>query len=116
LGNFENWCKNIGLHWIDAITRSILSRSAGKLPDLYNFNDPDYSPRLTFTTDRSQFPALDGIQPEAMFGPDVNIIQVIYSQGWGQDGQGGALIFITGDPDGGYTWYGMGYSSDNFSH
>ena len=86
------------------------------LHGLYNFDDPNYTPQLTFTTDREQFPAMGGMQPEAMFGSDVNIIQVIYSQGWGQDGQGGALIFITGDPEGGYTWYGMGYSADNFSH
>lgn len=86
-----------------------------ELPYLYNFNDPDYTPRLIFTTDRSQFPALDGMAPEAMFGPDVNIIQVISSQGWGLDGQGGALLFLTMDPSGEYLWHGMGFSADNFS-
>jgi hypothetical protein len=77
------------------------------LPQLYNFNDPDYTPRLTFTTDRSQFPDLQGMPVEGIFGPDVNLVEVIYSQGWGAEGDQGTLIYLTQDPAGNYKWYGM---------
>jgi hypothetical protein len=85
------------------------------LPDLYNFNDPGYTPRLTFTADRSQFPDLEGVVLEDMFGPDVNIVLVVYSEGWGMDGQGGSLLFFTQNEDGSHSWHGMGYSHNNFS-
>jgi len=77
------------------------------LPQLYNFNDPDYTPRLTFTTDRSQFPDLPVWTVEGNYGPDVNVVEVIYSQGWGSDGESEALIFISRDPSGDYKWHGM---------
>jgi len=77
------------------------------LPQLYNFNDPDYTPRLTFTMDRSQFPELDGRPAEGRFGPDVNIVGVIYSEGWGGDGESEALIYLTQNAAGEYKWYSM---------
>ncbi len=77
------------------------------LPQLYNFNDPDYTPRLTFTTNRSQFPDLQGIPVEGIFGSDVNVVEVIYSQGWGAGGDEGALIYLTQDPAGDYKWHAI---------
>ena len=77
------------------------------LPQLYNFNDPDYTPRLTFTTDRSQFPALDSRPVEDRFDPDVNIVEVIFSRGWGPEGDQEVLIFLSQDSDGEYKWYSM---------
>jgi hypothetical protein len=77
------------------------------LPQLYNFNDPDYTPRLTFTTDRSQFPELDGRPLEDRFGPDVNVVEVIYSEGWGAEGDQETLIFISQDSAGDYKWHSM---------
>lgn len=77
------------------------------LPQLYNFNDPDYTPRLTFTTDRSQFPDLQGRPVESVLGPDVNVVEVIYSQGWGADGESSALIYLIQDPAGDYKWHSM---------
>jgi hypothetical protein len=74
---------------------------------LYNFNDPDYTPRLTFTTDRDLFPELDGRPLEGRFGPDVNVVEVIYSQGWGPEGDQEALIFISQDSAGNFKWHGM---------
>ncbi len=68
---------------------------------------------LSFTTDRSQFPPLAGQPPETFFGPDVKIAQVIYSEGWGLDGQGAAMLFIAQD-DSGYSWYAMIYSVQHF--
>jgi hypothetical protein len=77
------------------------------LPQLYNFNDPDYTPRLTFTMDRSQFPELDGRPEEDRFGPDVNVVEVIFSRGWGPEGDQEVLIFLSQDSDGEYKWYSM---------
>ena len=77
------------------------------LPQLYNFNDPDYTPRLPFTTDRSQFPELDGRPLEGRYGPDVNVVEVIYSQGWGAEGDNEALIYLSQDSAGDFKWHGM---------
>jgi hypothetical protein len=78
------------------------------LPQLYNFNDPNYMPRLSFTMDRSQFPVLDGRPLEDRFGPETNIAAVVYSEGWGEGDQE-ALIFISQNPAGEYKWYSMLY-------
>jgi hypothetical protein len=75
--------------------------------DLYNYNDPNYVPSLTFTTDRDLFPELDGRPLEDRFGPDVNVVEVIYSQGWGSDGDQEALIFLSQDSAGNFKWHGM---------
>jgi hypothetical protein len=84
------------------------------LPQLYNFNDPDYTPRLTFTTDRDQFPDLDGRPLEGVFGPDVNVVEVIYSQGWGVEGDQEALIYLSQDSAGQIKWHGMLYGKFDF--
>jgi hypothetical protein len=68
---------------------------------------------LTFTTDRSQFPSLLDMPVEGMFGPDVAIAHIIYSEGWGLDGQGAALIFIAHNEDGFY-WHGLIFSFEHF--
>ena len=53
------------------------------------------------------FPTLDGIDPTQMFGPDVDIEDVLYTIGWGEDGQGEALIFIARDANGDLYWHGL---------
>jgi hypothetical protein len=53
------------------------------------------------------------MQVEGMFGPDVVIAHIIYSEGWGLDGQGAALIFIAQNEDRFY-WHGMVFSSERF--
>jgi hypothetical protein len=73
---------------------------------LYNFHDPDYTPRLTFTTNRDLFPELDGRPLEGRFGPDVNVAEVVYSRGWGEGDQE-ALIFISQDSAGNFKWHSM---------
>jgi hypothetical protein len=85
------------------------------LPELYNFNDPDYTPRLTFTTDRSQFPDLPSRNLEGNFGPDVNVVEVIYSQGWGIEGDQEALIYLSEDSAGNFKWHGMLYGKFVYS-
>jgi hypothetical protein len=62
---------------------------------------------LSFTTDRNQFPPLMGMDLDNLFGPDVNITQVILVEGWGQDGQTVALLFIAQDDCGKYYWHGL---------
>ncbi|HSM69649.1 MAG TPA: hypothetical protein VK830_08035, partial [Xanthomonadales bacterium] len=74
----------------------------------------DPASAMTFTTDRGQFPPLGGMPVEGMFGPDVNIAQVIYSEGWGQDGAGAALLFIAQNDSGAYYWHSMIYSDGHF--
>jgi hypothetical protein len=76
------------------------------LPHLYNFNDPDYAPSLTFTMDRSQFPELDGRPVEDRFGPDVDVAAVIYSEGWGE-GDSESLLYLIRNAAGEYKWYSM---------
>ncbi len=75
---------------------------------------PADSSGLTFTTDRSRFPAFEGIPVDGMFGPDVDIALVIYSQGWSADGAGAALIFIAYDEMGRPVWHGLGLASAGF--
>lgn len=53
------------------------------------------------------FPALDGMDPTRMFGPDVAIEDVLYTTGWGEDGSGEALIFIARDANGDLYWHGL---------
>ncbi len=90
--------------------RAIIEQIKG----LYNYDAPDYTPRLTFTTDREQFPPLEGTPPERMFGPDVNVVLVLYSEGWGPEGEGAALFMIAEDESGRYYLPGMVYSGEHF--
>lgn len=82
--------------------------------ELANALLPHPASGLTFTTDRAAFPPLAGMPPEAMFGPDVDVAMVIYSEGWGQDGLGAALLYIARDDCGMYYWYGMVFSGVHF--
>jgi hypothetical protein len=75
--------------------------------ELDQYRLPSDTSKLTFTTDRSQFPGLYGMPPENMFGPDLKVALVIYSTGWDQDGQGEALLFIAENANGEYYWHGM---------
>jgi len=75
---------------------------------------PDPSSPMTFTIDQSQFPPLGGQPPRELFGPDANIVTVIYSEGWGQDGTGAAMLFIARNQSGAYYWHGMIYSDGHF--
>jgi hypothetical protein len=82
--------------------------------ELANALLPHPASGLTFTTDRAAFPPLAGMPPEVMFGPDVDVATVIYSEGWGQDGLGAALLYIARDDCGMYYWYGMVFSREHF--
>jgi hypothetical protein len=76
--------------------------------DLSQYRLPsDVSSPMAFTIDREQFPPLFGIPPDSMLAPEIDLAMVIYSEGWGEDGKGAAILFITEDGDGDFYWYGM---------
>jgi hypothetical protein len=68
----------------------------------------------TFTLDRSQFPPLFGTPPENMFGPDDNPDAIVYSEGWGKEGQGAALLYFKQASDGRYVFYAMVIAPGHF--
>jgi hypothetical protein len=82
--------------------------------ELDQYRLPADTSGLTFTVDREQFPYMYGMPPENMFGPDFNVALVIYSQGWGQDGQDEAILLITENTTGEYYWHGMIYAGQGF--
>ena len=69
---------------------------------------------MTFTTEREAFPPLQGIPPESLLDPAVNIVQVVYSEGWGEDMLGAALLYFAQDECDGFYWYGLVYSYSHF--
>jgi hypothetical protein len=87
---------------------------ASKLPnELYPEGDlePDW---VTFTNDRSQFPLQEGVAPEGYLGFGIPIVEILFSEGWGEDGLGTALLYFAQDECGGYYWYGLAYSRGHF--
>jgi len=84
------------------------------LTQLANSLLPTTDAVMTFTTDRAQFPPLAGMPPENMFGPNVKVAKVVYSEGWGPDGQDAALLYFAQDQCGGYYWHGLVYSNGHF--
>ena len=75
---------------------------------------PEDTRGLSFTRDRTLFPNFADVNLEVMFGPDVIVSQIVYSQGWGLDGKGGALLYIAEDACGKYYWHGLVYSPIDF--
>ncbi len=70
-----------------------------------------------FITDPALFPYLDGMPLNSVWGPDVRVAANLYSQGWGLDGQGEAILVVaqcSGESYDGYYWYGMLYAMDGF--
>lgn len=62
---------------------------------------------VVIPADQPDLDALLGMPANDMFGQDVNVAAALYSTGWGTDGQGQAILYITQNPDGSYKWYGM---------
>ncbi len=82
--------------------------------ELSNSRLPEDTSGLTFTTDRSLFPPLADIPAEQMFGPDLNPVLLIYSEGWGLDGMGSGILYIIEDDSGAYYWSNLAYSHEHF--
>lgn len=55
-------------------------------------------------------PLLMGQPPATFLGPDKQVAATVLSAGWGEDGAGEAVHFITQQPDGAYRWDTMLYS------
>lgn len=70
---------------------------------------------VSFIRDQAHFPDLGGVDPASAFGPDVQIVDLVYSQGWGVDGLGEAILAIAEDADGSQYWRGIIYSFAGFS-
>jgi hypothetical protein len=92
--------------------RSLTTAEAANEFDQYHL--PIDTRLMTFTSNRSQFPPLQGMPPDTMFGPEVNVDMIIYSEGWGSESQGAALLYIVQQGDGTYVWHGMLLSFEHF--
>ena len=68
---------------------------------------------IRFTLEKSLFPDLGGVDPTKVFGYKVKVVDMVYTGGWGADGQGEALLAIGLNPNGQY-WAGMIYASEGF--
>jgi len=75
---------------------------------------PEDASSPMFTAVREAFPPLGGMPVEVMFGPGQDVTFVIYSEGWGLDGQGAALLYFAEDAEGDLYWYAMVYSETHF--
>jgi hypothetical protein len=70
---------------------------------------------VSFTRDRALFPDLGNFDPETAFGPDVQIVDLAYSQGWGSDGLGESILTIAEGADEGHYWHGIIYGPAGFN-
>jgi hypothetical protein len=50
---------------------------------------------------------LGGIDPLSIVGLEVDVVRVVYVEGWGFEGHDEALLYIAQHPDGTYYWYGV---------
>jgi hypothetical protein len=71
--------------------------------------------KVTFTDDPSLFPDLGEFDPRLAFGPGDQMVNLIYSKGWGSDGMGEAFLAIGIKADGVQYWPGIIYSFGGFS-
>lgn len=70
--------------------------------------------QLTATDDPAEFPALDGIPVESIWGPDVEIAAFVFTRGWWMEGRGEAILALVEDGSGAFRLYGMLYAPDGF--
>jgi len=72
---------------------------------------------VVIITDREEYPDLFGTPVENIFGPDVDVATTLYSKGWGEDGQGEAIIYIARcheNSNDAYFWYGILFAGNGF--
>jgi hypothetical protein len=69
---------------------------------------------MSFTADETDFPPLAGQPVGTLFGPDLDVVQVIYTEGWGPNGQGAALLYFVRDSTGQLVWHSLAYSDGHF--
>lgn len=69
---------------------------------------------MTFTSDPAIFPPFAGTPPNQLLPPEAPFVQLIYSEGWGTDQAGAALLYFAKDECGGFYWHGLVFSSTHF--
>lgn len=69
---------------------------------------------LVFEKDQAQFPELEGMPLTGFTPPEVETSGFVYSTGWGEDGQGEAILIMATGEDGQPYWYGMVYAMQGF--
>jgi hypothetical protein len=69
----------------------------------------------SFIRDLAQFPDLGGVDPAGMLGRDAQIVDLVFSQGWGADGLGEAILTIAERADGSRYWHGIIYGNAGFA-
>lgn len=47
-------------------------------------------------------------------GPGLEVVSILFSQGWGETGTGEAIIYVSKLPDKTFAWYGMVYAREGF--
>jgi hypothetical protein len=76
---------------------------------------PEETQKLHFTIDRGQFPHLEGQPVEGIFGPDQEYALIVFSQGWGPEGNGEALLYFVQEPEGSFRWKALLIANQSFS-
>ncbi|MAT98139.1 MAG: hypothetical protein CL608_13425, partial [Anaerolineaceae bacterium] len=69
---------------------------------------------VQFNPDADLIAMLDGQDPQMMMGPDVTLVAVWHTSGWGAEGQDEAILFIEGLADGRFAWKAMIIAPDGF--
>ncbi|GJM41991.1 MAG: hypothetical protein DHS20C20_22730 [Ardenticatenaceae bacterium] len=69
---------------------------------------------LQFNPEADFMGMLDGQDPQMMMGPDVMVVAVWHSAGWGAEGQDEAILFIEELADGRFVWKALLYAPDGF--
>jgi hypothetical protein len=72
---------------------------------------------VVIITDKNEYPNLLGMSVDNVFGPGVEVAATLYSQGWGVDGQGEAILYIARCHENtydAYYWHGMLFAGDGF--
>lgn len=52
--------------------------------------------------------------PLHIFQSDAQVVDVLFSQGWGSDGLGEAMLFVAQRPDGSFWWYSIIIAPNGF--
>jgi len=74
---------------------------------------PDTS-QMSFSMNEDTFPPLLGMEPEQLVNPDINISAVVYSEGWGENREGAALLYFAQDADNRTYFYGIVFAQGHF--
>lgn len=68
---------------------------------------------ITYNLDKD-VTAILGKSPQDAIGPDAHIVDAVWTDGWGKDGKGQAIIFISQGADGVFAWWGIIYAQQGF--